>query len=234
MTGYEIFVANPIRKRRKKKGAFPMARRTRRRKAHAKRRHVYAANPIRRSRRKRRAVAMFRRNPIGRRARRAASAGFSAVSRGKGNISIQGLAMPAIAAGIGGVLADMLMGYAPLPAALKSGPVKHLSKAALSLGAGYGIAKFANKKLGEMSASGGLSIDMHDALREQVVKFAPALKFGEYLDGMGYVNSGEPVGQLGEYLSDTNAIGFDLRDNGSFNTRDFQQSYNLGEFESEF
>lgn len=152
----------------------PIRRRSRRRRS-------YAANPIRRRR--------FRRNPIG---------------GGRGKIGVGSLIGPAAMAGIGGVMADLLLGYAPIPASFKTGNLRYVAKAGLSVAAGYVIAKFGSRKLGEMVALGGLAISIHDAVRDQIVKFAPSAQFGEYMprDGIGYYNAGQTVGGMGEYLGE--------------------------------
>lgn len=182
---HPLFIANPSRRRRKRK---------------AKRRS-YAVNPAprrrkRRAKRRTRAFKSYRRNPSPR-VRRA----VAGLTRGKGALKIGEVIMPAIGVGVGAVGAEVIMGYAPLPAAVKTGPVKHLTKAALSIGVGALISRYGNKKLGAMIALGGSSIAVHDFAREQALKFMPKLQLGEYMDGMGYYNPAMSVDGLGEYLS---------------------------------
>lgn len=182
---YPVYIANPSKRRRKKAKASSSPKRRRR---SAKRRASvsYARNPAPRRKRRR----SFRRNPSPRRI-------FRRATSGKGKLPIMSLIGPAFGVGLGAVATDVMMGYAPLPEAVKAGPVKHLTKAVLALGAGWLIAKYGNKKLGEGVAAGGIAISVHDFAREQALKFMPALKLGEYMDGIGYYN---PAIGVGEYL----------------------------------
>lgn len=209
-----LFVVNPSPRKKvaakaapKKRKAAPMAKRRKSTRRAAPRRRVVVvnANPIRR-RRRRRAVAKttrrraYRRNPIRavRRARRAIGSRIG----GRGFPKISGLIMPAVGIGAGAVLAELGMGYLPIPANFKTGPMRHATKGVVSLALGLVVSKFVNKKAGELMALGGLTIAAHDLMKEAVLRALPSAKFG----GLGYYNPGQ-LTQLGQYV-DTSPGGF--------------------------
>lgn len=204
------FTKNPTRKRK----AAPMARaKTRRRKT----RRTYARNPIRR------VARTMRRNPTRRRrSRRIATRSFRRnpirlSGGGKGKINIGGMLMPAAMVGLGAVGAEMLMGVLPLPAMLTTGPQRYLTKGAISVGAGYLLARFGNRKAGEALAMGGLVIAFHDAIKSVITSRMPNAKFGGYnwdkygynlptqrgyaSPGLGYYSPGSTLNAgMGEYV----------------------------------
>lgn len=207
-----LFVVNPSPRRKKKapasKRKAPTMARRRRRKSSVRRvaRAVtsFRANPIRRRRRRRVArassVRRFKRNPImGVRRRRRSSGG------GRGLPKLTALVLPAIGIGAGAVLSEVAMGYLPIPANLKTGPLRHVTKGAISLALGMAVAKFANKKTGELMALGGLTIAAHDLMKESILRFAPSTKFG----GVGYYNPGQTQ-QLGYYDASITPGGFGM------------------------
>lgn len=115
--------------------------------------------------------------------------------RGKGTFNIAGVIMPAVLIGGGAVGAELLMGYLPLPAVLKTGPLRYVTKAAVSVAAGYFIAKYGNKKAGEAFAMGGIAIATHDALKAGVTQFMPGARFGGFnWDKYGYNQIAESYG----------------------------------------
>jgi len=214
----ELFVVNPS------------ARRKRRAKSPAKKRKsVFMANPAKR-RRRRRAVTRrastarsYRRNPAPRvtRRRRRRSVGSVAVARrrgyrrnpisggrGKGGFKIIPLLMPALMIGAGAVGAELVMGYLPIPAQLKVGPMRYATKAAVSVGVGYLIAKFANKKAGEAFAMGGIAIAAHDAIKSLVVGVMPGAQFGgwdgDFNSELGYYSPALTDNSMGEYMGEYN------------------------------
>lgn len=226
-----LFVVNPssrsTRKRRKgRRSTFkanPVAKPRRRRRTSHRRRSsavtVFSANPSRRRRRTRRAVTRYRSNPIHRHyARKRRSVGRyrrNPVSNraGKGIFNIGRLLIPAATVGAAAVLVEIGMGYLSLPLALKTGPARHVAKAALSIGAGLLISKFVSRRWGEAIALGGVTISVHDMLKELIVQNAPGVAFGaaSYPDnGFGYINAGPTYGEYvdsqptgyGEYVYD--------------------------------
>lgn len=179
-----------------------------------------AARPLRRRRRARahKGVSLFTRNPVGfarpRRRRRAASRRRSPVvfkvnpaarhrrrrsykrnPIGGGRFGITALVMPAVGIALGAIGSELAMGYLPIPANLKTGTMRHITKGAISLAAGYAIAKFGRQpKIGEAFALGGLVIAFHDAGKDLMLKFWPSAQFGAYMrPGMGYYSPGAQV-----------------------------------------
>lgn len=213
-----LFVVNPSPRSGKKKrrvsirtGGTGTMRRTRTRRRRVARRAVtvYNVNP----RRRRRRVASFLPNPIRRRRRRSVASYRRNPSRRRGfrrNPSARGLAsmafpkliMPALGIGIGAVGSEIVMGYLPLPAQMKTGAMRHVTKAGVSLAGGYAIAKFlGQKKLGEMFALGGLVIAAHDVTKELILQFSPGVKFGSAYRGSDGYGQYLPTGGMGYYVA---------------------------------
>lgn len=227
--GVPLFVVNPSKRPSLRKGKPAMARRLRR-----KRRStavtVFARNPIKR-RRRRSVLRTFARNPI-RRHRRRRTIGAHSYRRNPsrrrgfrrnpigGGLSFRKMIFPAMAIGVGAVGSELVMGYLPIPAMLKTGAVRHVTKGVVSLGIGWVLANvLKQRKMGEAFALGGLVIATHDAAKELIVKFMPSAQFGQYMPAglggaflprvggspgarpgtMGYYSPGATVG-MGQYV----------------------------------
>jgi hypothetical protein len=178
-------------KRNPSKRKAPQMAATRRRKRRTTRRASFKRNPIANLRRnpvrRRRRRASYRRNPITARRRRGFRRNPVRVLAGRGSFRIGGMILPAAMIGAGAVGVELLMGYAPLPSFLTTGPARYVTKGVLGVLAGFAIAKFVNRKAGEAFAAGGIAIATHDAIRAAVGGFAPGLKFGGYnWDKYGY------------------------------------------------
>lgn len=132
---------------------------------------IMVRNPIKRRRRARALVAhrgrarrSFRRNPIG-------------------GMNIMALGSSALWIGTGAVGAEVVMGVLPIPANFKTGVARHLTKGAVGLAGGMLLARFGNRKAGEMFALGALTIAVHDAIKDSITKYAPGLNLGYYSPG---------------------------------------------------
>lgn len=203
----ELFRVNPIKGKRK---LSPMARTVKRRRRRPTSRavSVYRPNPVRRPRRRRRSsVATYRRNPIRRNPARSRKRHLRrykrnpiGLTRGKGNLHIMPMIIPAIMVGAGAVGAELILGYAPIPANMKTGMLRHAVKALVGVGLGMAVAKFFNKRAGEALAVGAITISSHDAIKDTLIQFSPAtLQF----DGMN-----EYVPGLNEYVPGMAGLGF--------------------------
>lgn len=216
-----LFVVNPSsRKRRKgrRKSSYkanPMAHRRRRRTSHRRRRSsavtVFASNPVRR--RRRRSVTRYRANPI-RRHHRRRSYSLRRYRRNpsggsKGFFNVTRLLIPAATVGAAAVGVEIAMGYLPIPLSLKSGPVRNVTKAALAIGAGLLVAKFASKRWGEAIALGGVTIAVHDMIKDAIASNMPGVQFGASpsdVELLGYSGVG-PLAGVGEYVSMGEGVG---------------------------
>lgn len=178
-----VFRANPVRRRRRRTAVA--RRRSYRRNPGSFARTGFRANPARRRRR------VMRRNPV-RRMRRNPSARGAAVNFGK-------MLLPAMGIGAGAVGSEILMGYLPIPANLKMGVMRHVTKGVVGIGAGYIIGKvFKMKRLGNFFMLGAVAIATHDAIKEVIANKASGINqtgFGQYTrlprglgKGMGYIN----------------------------------------------
>jgi hypothetical protein len=191
----EMLLLNP-RKRRKAKRKITTAKRK-----PARRR--YAKNPV--ATRRRRVASKvrtaskrrYRRNPIAKR----------------GGILDQ-MTDAAIAAS-GAVGLDIVMGAIPLPVALKTGMARQATRAMGAVVLGMVGNAVLPRGTGAKLAQGALTVVFHDAMREQLTTFAPALTLGDSAipyypsdmpePSLGYIQPGETVdasyyGGMGEYV----------------------------------
>lgn len=152
----------------------------------------YRSNPIRGRRRRSYSLRRYRRNPSER--------------GGKGFFNVTRLLIPAATVGAAAVAVEIGMGYLPLPLAMKTGPVRHVTKAALAIGAGLLVAKTLSRRWGEAVALGGVTIAVHDMIKEMIVARAPTIPFGAAptdVELLGYGSTGPTVGEyvdMGEYV----------------------------------
>lgn len=192
-----IFKANPVRRRK---------RRTHHRaRARSATRTVYMTNPRRRRRsstgKRRVARRSFRRNPTG------------GLAMGK----LSALIMPAVGVGLGAIGAEVIMGYLPIPANLKTGVAREVTKGAVGIAAGWAIGKVLRQpRLGRFIQFGAVVIATHDAAKAFLASRltnVPGLNGMGYartipgLNGMGFVNPGSTI-RLGYMPTNPGLNGF--------------------------
>ena len=133
---------------------------------------------------------------------------------------VMGNMVPAATAATGGIALDLIWGYAPIPANLKAGPLRHVVKAAGAIGLGMLAGMVVNKDTANRFATGALTVTMHAAMRDMIGKAAPNIKLGDVdeFDDLGYSGSGfNPDDGMAEYLAagvDDDYIGNDDIDGG--------------------
>lgn len=198
----ELMLVNP-RKRRKRRSMtakqrkyFGKRRRTRRTTSVAA-----ARNPTRR--RRRRVTVRGRRNPTApavRRARRRSMGGGRGFKLIPANL-IRDTVVPSAIGGAGALAVDLLWNMAPLPAAVKSGPLSPIAKAAGALAVGAAAGMVAGRRIGEKVTAGYLTVLAYNLLKGLAQKTLPALPLNDY--DMGYVSAGQfiPDASMGVYLS---------------------------------
>lgn len=207
----EILLVNP-RKRKSARRKKPVARKKRRTAAQkratakmiAANRRRRKGNPVRRKktvvRRKRRKTPVRRRRPVVRRRRRR-------VTKRRGNPafnmrSIQNQLMDAGTGAVGALGLDVIQGYLPIPANLKTGLVGTGVKALLAIGMGVVASnvKIVRGATANKMVNGALTVVLHDEFKKQVANFAPGIQMGAYIDddGLGYYGSGYPAGVMGD------------------------------------
>lgn len=164
-----------------------------------KRTHKRATHKKRTVRRKRNTVSVSRAaNPAPRRRRRVRRhSGFAGVTRRirrrRNPITTGGImatAKPALFGAGGALLLDLIMGNVPLPASLKTGGMKHITKVALALGIGLVGKNFAGRKVANEMALGAMTVAFHDAAKETLSVAMPTLKLNEYITDLGYYSPG--------------------------------------------
>ena len=199
----ELMLINPRKRRRKRKMSalqrrYFGKRRTRRSRSVAKRSFAGVAMNPRKRRRRRTAlssVRRYRRNPIK----------FS-----PGQFMQQTLMPSAIGAG-GALGLDILMGFLPLPAAMKTGPMRPVIKLVGAVGIGMLAGMLTNRKTAEQITAGAVTVVLYDTLKGFVQKAMPNIPLGENdypaleymspaitVDGMGAIVDND-VGEIPEY-----------------------------------
>lgn len=196
----ELMLVNPKKRRRgRPKVAKAKAKRRRRTgvrrsgKRLSLRRHSgWISNPKRRRSRK------FRRNPIG---------GFNIKSFANNTL------MPAAIGGIGAVGLDVILAMLPLPAAVKTGPMKPIAKIAGAVGIGMIASMVAGRKFGEQVTAGAVTVTLYEIIKELVQKAMPTLPLTlkEYDDDLSYIQSGQVLQDNGvsAYISDDTISEYD-------------------------
>lgn len=125
--------------------------------------------------------------------------------------------MPSFTAAGSALALDLVFGFLPLPAMLKTGPVRHVTRAvgAVALGALAGMV--ARPETARLVTSGAMTVVAYGALRELAARFMPQLPLGLAeadlgADGLGYEGSGYPVGDdgVGAYLTDQSDAGMGM------------------------
>lgn len=136
--------------------------------------------------------------------------------------SVRNQVMEAGTGAVGALALDVVQGYLPIPANLKSGIVGTLVKAGLAISIGIIGSKVrivSNATAGKM-ANGALTVVLHDELKKQVQTYAPGIQMGEYLgpDGLGmYEGAGySPYddGLGGPYLPSLDTESLDFQQDG--------------------
>lgn len=147
-------------------------------------------NPIRRR----------RSNPVLGARRRAPVRRANPIRKGFMQKTIDKAVMPAFTAAGGALLLDAAWAYLPIPANLKTGPLKHVIKAVGAIALGELAAMAVSRRTADNMTVGALTVVMHGAGREMLAKYTPTVK----MDGMGYMSpamvAGNSVG-MGYYTS---------------------------------
>lgn len=193
----EIALVNPRRRRRhrRRRAAVRAARPVRRRRrtrarrrrpvVTALRRHsLYLTNPRRRRR--------YRRNPAVR--------GFD-IQR----FASQTL-MPSAVGAAGALGVDLLLGFLPLPPALKAGPMRPVVRLAGAIGVGMLAGMIASRQTAEQVTAGAVTVVLYDTMKGLLTQMMPQLPLGQYdtPEAMGYVSPAVQVGEdaVSAYLSE--------------------------------
>lgn len=119
--------------------------------------------------------------------------------------AIQTTVMPAAVGAAGSVGVDILLGYMPLQANLKTGPVKHLVKGAAAIGLGMLVDRMGIKAInGRDVAVGAITVALAGAMRDAVQVAAPNLKLGGNDDQLFAYDDTQLFGNddMGSYLTD--------------------------------
>lgn len=161
----------------------------------------YYPNPVRsKSMKKKR-----RHNPIGK-------MGLPSVKSVKDNLLI-----PAAVGAVGAVVIDVVAGKLPLPASMKVGNMRYVSKAAVMIALGMLASKVIGKKQADAAVVGGMTVMFYGIVRDFAVKSFPAmmpLAGVDNSDNLGLYSPGllaalDDESALNEYMSAGGMAGMD-------------------------
>jgi hypothetical protein len=215
----ELMLINP-RKRRRKAKKTTSKRRGKRRTMTALQRKYFGkrkqrkVNPImakKSVKRRRRYNVMakksrrYRRNPTG-----------------GGRFNIQSFSrntlMPSAIGAAGALGLDVLMGFLPLPPAMKMGPMRTVVKIVGAVGIGMLAGTFVKRSTAEQIAAGAITVALYDTLKGALKTAMPTLTLGDADDvytqypSLAYAGAGQVVGDMGEYVSDDGNVGLYVGD----------------------
>lgn len=224
----ELMLINP-RKRKSKKGKMPPGlkrywatmkrKKTAKKGKHGRPIYQHMRNPAvaKKSRKRHRSITKslsvrrprkYRRNP----------------TRGIGKFSVQSFTkntlMPSAVGAAGALGLDVLIGFLPLPPALKTGPFRSVVRVVGAIGLGMVAAMVVKKSTAEQIAAGAITVTLYDTLKGVVRQAMPTLQLGETdifeeypslayagagqtVDGMGVYDSPD---EMGMYVGDTSNI----------------------------
>lgn len=172
------------------------------------------------ARRKHRSVARkhsalsVKRNPQKRRRSGGIASRFRGATKGfKPMAFVQQTLMPSAIGATGALGLDMLLGFLPLPDALKTGPMRPVVRIAGAVGIGLLAGMVTNKRIGEQVGAGALTVVLYDTLKGFVQTNVPTLKLGDYdsdeYPSLEYLNPASVVNDtssMGEYISPMEGI----------------------------
>lgn len=115
--------------------------------------------------------------------------------------------MPSAVGAAGALGIDVIMGFLPLPPALKTGPMRTVVKIAGAIGIGMLAATFVKKNTAEQIAAGAITVALYDTLKGMLQVAMPTLQLGENdifteYPSLAYAGAGQTVDDMGAYVDD--------------------------------
>lgn len=201
----QMLLVNPKRKRKARKMTAKQAKyfapRRKRSSGRRRKRAASAAPAPRRSRRKsaRRSAAYTPARKTRRRSRRGVRSFLRSTS---GSVGIKGTLVSAAVGGAGALALDVIYGYLPIPANLKTGAFAPLVKLGAVIGIGILASRFMRGRAGLVKTAVGaaVTIQAYNFLKAQVQARLPTVPLGEYVSGVGVYTGAGAFPQLG-YVS---------------------------------
>lgn len=207
----ELMLINPRKRRRKVKKTSAKRRGKRRTmsalqrkyfgKRKPKRNHAVAKKSRKRSKKvSSRRYRGYRHNP----------------SRGLGKFSVQGFTkntlMPSAVGAAGALGLDILIGFLPLPPALKTGPMRSVVRLVGAVGIGIVAGMVVKKETAAQIAAGAVTVTLYDTLKGFVQTAMPTLQLGETdifeeYPSLAYAGAGQVVDDMGMYVGDGDEMG---------------------------
>lgn len=183
----------------------------------AKRKSSKSRSEIRAAKNAKHHVAGYYPNPVGKsmkksRRRRRNPIGLPSVKSVKDNLLV-----PAAVGAVGAVVIDVVAGYLPLPASMKTGNMKYVSKAGVIILLGMLASKVVGKKQADAAVVGGLTVMFHGIVKDFATKTFPGVMpmagLGEGDDVLGLYSpgmlSGDDEEMLNQYMPARGMAGMD-------------------------
>jgi hypothetical protein len=155
------------------------------------------------------------RKPVSKKAWRASGYRRNPIKRAGGMLGniVNDTLIPAATAAGGALALDIAWGFLPIPANLKTGPLRHAVKGAGAIGLGMVAGMVVSKKTAQQLSLGAMTVVVYNAYRDMLAQFAPGVALGAYME--------EPIpagNGMGAYLegiaqADDNGTSYDLGGN---------------------
>lgn len=191
----ELMLINPSRRRGKRRPKMSKKQRRYFGKRASKRSNTRPRVTLRRRKR-----ATYMSNPR-KRYRRNPASGFRPMS------FINQTLMPAAIGGAGALGLDLLMGFIPLPAAMKTGPMRPIIRIVGAIGIGMIAGMVTNKRLGEQVGAGAMTVVLYDTLKGFMRTAMPNVNLGDIetdYPQMEYLSPAPQVDDLSAYVESNN------------------------------
>lgn len=211
----ELMLINPSKRKRSKKGIMPAGLK----KYWAKRRA------------KRTIITSAKRNPImAKKKRRSRTSGYtvgkSRIRRRKlnpvgraGRFSMQGFTkntlMPSAIGAVGALGIDIIIGFLPLPAMMKTGPMRTVAKIVGAAAIGTIASNFMRRDTAQQIAAGAITVALYDLMKGTIVPMLPVdvqaslneMPYMEEYPSLEYAGAGQTVNEMDEYVSGDESMG---------------------------
>lgn len=185
----ELMLINPRRRKRKMSAKQLKFFGKRRKKKYSRRGYTIGSSPIRRL--KLNPKRRYRRNPSTR--------GFNIQSFAQNTL------IPSAIGAAGALSLDVLLGFLPLPAAFKSGPMRPIVKLVGAVGIGMIAGMIGQRKMAEQVTAGAVTVVLYDTMKGFLQTSLPNIPLGdaEEYPALEYVNPAITVDEsTGEYTDD--------------------------------
>lgn len=124
--------------------------------------------------------------------------------------------LPSVIGGAGAIGADVLLGVLPLPAALRTGPMRPVVRIGGAIGVGLIASLVASRRTAELVGAGALTVVMYDVIRGVMrnVTGGRVPGLGVYVDGVGEIAEADAADAIGYWAAGQQVGEVDAADDG--------------------